>query len=1065
MTDLTGRALYPINEILDSSAIPYGDVLPIGQLSSVLQSVFYASSSHYFDGQNLVIEMELAIEGGIELQLPGNVVSLVLASGGVGWTDLHAAAALGPDPRLEILELTAGLRFADHILADVETGEPAELEVAGDVSLSTSGGIGISNHQGLTLRPAYVAGSTIIIEAADIRPVFDPDEAPPQAAHIVDPKGLAIEALAVSIPVEYLSAGDGDEPLRFEIASAWIDSNGFTGDVTVESADLDDPITGKILGLPYVFRYFRLGIDQNSLDEAAIGINVEFDVPSSGTDGAADRKAIALDASFGVGESMSLALSATQPVDDPDDEAHLVSVRIGDAVLIGIDGLSGEVTRDTWNMQIDVAAEITISADGGDSFISSLLGDGATVPDIELGLVISPDGVALAAGTEVELLLPLAIDIGPMSINGLHLGVTSADANVVVASAGVDLSVQLGIATFAASDIGVEVSFSKPNDELAISTAFKPPLGIGLAVGTPDGPVSGGGYLYIDTDAGRYSAVVSLQIVKVGISAFVIIDTEAVEGGGWSMFFALFIEIPQIQLGFGFSLNGLGGLAGINRTVDVEALGSAVRAGALGSILFPEDPIVDAPMIINELSAIFPPANDSYVFGPVVKIGWGTPPIIEAEVGVVISFGPDGVIVAVLGSITAILPRPELELIALRLDFAGGVDTGKGTLWFDASLHDSHIIGFALAGDMALRASFSDSRSFLFSVGGFHPAFTPPDGFPELDRMSLGISVGGVIEISFTCYFAVTSNTVQFGAALDIWAKVSGFEIAGGVSFDALIRFSPFELNTNIGLYVSVSAVGVDLMGVWLNASLTGPSPWHVIGTAEFKVVGITKNIRVDKVLGTRVPQPPAPVAPDLLALLAEELSRAENWSVVSASTAGVVFAERLPGATVDTDAVAPLLARPDSTIEVAQTVVPLGVELDKFGNTTMGDHNRFGVVASGDLDAAGAANEWFAPAQFFDIKPKQRLAQPSFEQYEAGITFGSTAVEAGTGVDLVDGHAEFRVDPEFDAQGTETSSPRQRGLDTVDLAAERQHAFKVTDELRFDLIASPTFTTRMEMV
>jgi hypothetical protein len=1061
MTDLTGRALYPIDEIIDASAIPFGDLIPVDQLATLLQSVFYASSSHYVDGDGLVIEMELAIEGGLELQLPGDVVSLVLASGGTGWTDLHATLSIGQDPRLSILELTAGLRFADNILADVETGAPAEVEIAGDVTLSASGGIAISNPQGLSLRPAFVAGSPIIVEAADIRPVFNADEAPPQAADIANPRGLAIEALAVSIPVEYLAGGDGDEALRFEVASAWIDRDGFTGDVAVESADLDDPITGKILGLPYVFRYFRLAVDQNSLEEAAIGVNVEFDVPRAS--GATDRKAIALDAAFGVGESMSLALSAAQPTDDQVDPAHLVSFRIGDVVVFALDGLAGAVSPDTWTVQIDVALEITINTSEGDSFIASIFGGGATIPEVELGLIISPDGVALAAGTEVDLRIPLAIDVGPLSIDGLHLGVASPGANDVVASAGVDLSIELGIVTFVASDIGVEVSFLRADSqsELAVSTRFRPPLGIGLAVGTPEGPVSGGGYLYLDPDAGRYSAVVSLQIVKIGISAVVIIDTNALDGGGWSMFFALFIELPQIQLGFGFSLNGVGGLAGINRTVDAEALGSAVRSGSLSSILFPEDPITDAPIIISELESIFPPANDSYVFGPVVKIGWGTPPIVEAEMGIVIAFGPDGVIIAVLGSITAILPRPDVELVALRLDFAGVIDTAKGEISLDASLHDSHIIGFALAGDMALRANFSSARSFLFSVGGFHPDFTPPVGFPELARVSMGINAGSIIEISFTCYFAITSNTVQFGAALDIWAKVSKFEIAGGTSFDAQITFSPFELQTRISLYISVKAVGIDLLGVFLSASLSGPSPWHVVGTAEFKVLGISTDIRVDEIIGSREPQPPPPSAPDLLALLAEELARVENWSVVSPTTAGVVFAERSSPAGEE----APLLARPDSTIEVAQTVLPLGVALDKWANTSIGDRNRFGISAAGGVVATGMANDWFAPAQFFDIKPKERLSRPSFEQFESGITFGADTVETGPTVELAEGHAEFRVDPEFSSDPVRTRSPLDHLLQPRDLGVERINAFTIDEPPRFELIASPSFTSRMERV
>src|SRR5690606_9079797 len=104
-----------------------------------------------------------------------------------------------------------------------------------------------------------------------------------------------------------------------------------------------------------------------------------------------------------------------------------------------------------------------------------------------------------------------------------------------------------------------------------------------------------------------------------------------------------------------------GGIAGINRTVDEDALMAAVRAGSLDTVLFPTDPVADAPEIIDTFSAIFTPAEGRYVFGPVVQIGWGTPALITAELGIVIEL-PDPILIAVLGSITSILPTKDLDL-------------------------------------------------------------------------------------------------------------------------------------------------------------------------------------------------------------------------------------------------------------------------------------------------------------------------------------------------------------------------------------------------------------------
>ena len=82
---------------------------------------------------------------------------------------------------------------------------------------------------------------------------------------------------------------------------------------------------------------------------------------------------------------------------------------------------------------------------------------------------------------------------------------------------------------------------------------------------------------------------------------------------------------------------------------------------------------------------------------------------------------------------TFAIPRYVAEAIDI-MAVTGAVDEGA---FFERVLL---IVGFALAGDMSLRADFNDSRSFLFSIGGFHPAFDAPTGFdplPGLHRVTV----------------------------------------------------------------------------------------------------------------------------------------------------------------------------------------------------------------------------------------------------------------------------------------------------------------------------------------
>jgi uncharacterized protein DUF6603 len=536
---------------------------------------------------------------------------------------------------------------------------------------------------------------------------------------------------------------------------------------------------------------------------------------------------------------------------------------------------------------------------------------------------------------------------------------------------------------------------------------WKPPTGLGVAVES-EGIVSGSGFLAIDPDAGEYAGALELRLLEVGVAAIGLVETK-LPGGGWSLFLALFLDVPSIPLGFGFTLNGVGGLAGVNRTIDVEALQSAVRSGALDSVLFPEDPIADAPFIIDQLRAIFPSAVDRYVFGPVVKIGWCVPPLIEAEVGIVISI-PDPITVAVLGSVTSLLPTRELDLVALHLDVAGVIDSAAATLSIDASLHDSSMVGYSLSGDMALRASFGDQPSFLMALGGFHPGFDPPSGFPRLARLSLGIDAGDVLDIRFDAYLAIASNSLQFGAAFELRADVEGFGVRGGAEFDALVMLSPFLLDTHLGFHIAVTGAGVDLASAWLDTRLTGPNPWHVVGTATLKVLGLEQGIRIDERIGHPRPEPP-PSAEDVLGQLRAALALPEAWSVASGGGSGVVLAADAE-ADDHTAAVAP-----DGLLGVSQRVVPLAIQIDKsVSSQIVGDYDWFDLEADGaGMASTGTISDWFAPASYTDLTSRERLTAPSFERLKSGIEFGGADATAGPAREVTLKYEQILRDPELE--------------------------------------------------
>jgi hypothetical protein len=232
--------------------------------------------------------------------------------------------------------------------------------------------------------------------------------------------------------------------------------------------------------------------------------------------------------------------------------------------------------------------------------------------------------------------------------------------------------------------------------------------------------VVGGGFLRFDPQKGEYSGVLELKIAeKISVKGFGLLTTKLPGGGkGFAFLIIIFVEgFTPIPLGFGFKLTGIGGLLAINRTFDENALRTGLKEQTLDSVMFPKDPIRNAPQILSNLNKVFPPAIGHHLFGPMVQISWGTPTLITAELAIVLEFG-QRLRLLILAQIAAILPDPKNDLVRLQMDAVGVIDFDQGTAELDATLRDSRLLKkFVLTGDMAMRLKWQSSPNFALAIG------------------------------------------------------------------------------------------------------------------------------------------------------------------------------------------------------------------------------------------------------------------------------------------------------------------------------------------------------------
>jgi hypothetical protein len=673
--------------------------------------------------------------------------------------------------------------------------------------------------------------------------------------------------------------------------------------------------------------------------------------------------------------------------------------RVTAGVEVGAELNSGTGTA-AIEPEVSVALDrmkLIISLSGGDGFLTNSIPASAIEAEFSLAGRLSRDGFAVTGSGRIEVLMPTHIVLGPLEIQSVCFAARLFDPDPVKLELSAGLKFSLGPLVAVVERMGATGAFKLPAaadgnaGPVQFELGFKPPEGVGLSIDA--GAVRGGGYLFFNFERQEYAGVMQLDLLgMVSITAIALIATRMPDGSdGFSLLVIITVEFsPGIQLGYGFSLIGLGGLIGLNRTMMLEPLMLGVRNGTIASIMFPQgDIIANAPRIISDLRAIFPPYRGKFLIGPMAKIGWGTPTLVSVSLGVIIEIPGN---FAIIGVLRLNLPTPDAAVIVLQVAFAGAIEFDRKRLFFFASLFESRILFMTLDGGMGLLLGWGDDAAFVFTVGGFHPRFTPPPlPFPSPARLSLCILNEDSAMVRVEAYFAVTSNTVQVGAHAELRFGFDDFGIEGHLGFDALFQFSPFYFIIEVNISLRLNVAGLDVLSVRVELTLEGPTPWRARGTGHVSLLFFEISADFDVTWGesAETTLPPISVVPLLIA----ELDKRESWT--AALPPGNNLLVSLRGGT---EAAGELVMHPLGTLRVSQRLLPLGLAFDKMGTQKPNDARRFELlVTGGGLEKKGDVREKFAMAQFLNMDDAAKLSRPSFEPGNGGLELGAAGAQLAT--------------------------------------------------------------------
>jgi len=563
---------------------------------------------------------------------------------------------------------------------------------------------------------------------------------------------------------------------------------------------------------------------------------------------------------------------------------------------------------------------------------------------------------------------------------------------------GASFIVNIGAFSATVKEMGLKSKLSFPTSggnlgKANLDFGIKSPSGLGIKVDSPK--ISGSGFLKLDTANKRYTGHIQLKFGKVTFTAMGILRTELPGGKeGYSLLLIITAEgFKPIALGYGFNLIGVGGLIGLNRSVNIDVLRAGLKTGNNDKILFPVNIIENADSIISALDTSFPEKEGRFIFGPLAKINWGTgeESILTIDLGLIIEV-PKPVTVALIGVLKAIFPpnkdnSEENAKLIIKVNFLGVFDAEKKMISFDASIYDSKIASFTISGDMAFRLSYGENPGFLLSVGGFHPAYTPPPmNLPNLKRLSISLVDEKKSKVYIETYFAVTSNTVQFGARVIASAENGLYNFAAVLWFDALFQFKPFYFIVSLGGMIAIKSGGKTILTAGLEFTLQGPTPWKIDGKVYFEICKVKKSIKINKEFGKKLPEQNIDVL--IEKLLTDAIDNTDNWQIINPRYSDFV--------TIKGSDEKEIYLHPTGSIAMNQSSVPLNLTFVKFGNSKPKDFNRF-YLDNFKINSEGYSEtklkNGFAPSMYRVMTNEQKLSAPSFEEYESGFIIGTDKI------------------------------------------------------------------------
>lgn len=635
---------------------------------------------------------------------------------------------------------------------------------------------------------------------------------------------------------------------------------------------------------------------------------------------------------------------------------------------------------------------------------------------------------------------PVQQRFGPVSCQkiGVRFDTSGSPLLDLVFDGGVDLG---GLSIYL-DELSVGIPLAEVDDLSAWSLDLQ---GMDVSFVGPGIEISGGLLKTVPQGGGvEYDGQALLKAGGLAINALGSYAT--LSGGGTSLFVFAWLNEPLGGPAC-FYVTGVAAGFGYNRALKIPAMSQVQSFPLVAGLSNPSLLGGGAPTPAAALTAIeswVPPERGEYFLAAGVQ--FTTFEVVNTNALVVVEFGQQ-LTVAVLGISTLKQPQAGPTWVYAELDIEAVVQPELGVFQASAVLAPgSYVItpDAHLTGGFAFYAWWQGSDhpgDFVFTLGGYHPAFSPPAWYPQVPRLGINWQFDSSISLVGGAYFALTPAAMMAGANLQLTFSDGNLKAWLKAQCDAILFWKPFYVIATASISVGVS-YRISVLGISKTLSVEIGADFELWGPPVGFKVHVDWYV-ISFTIGSGSPNPPTAITwDDFKGMLPSKTTQTSSGTSTSggseavpsdAATAGAASANSGTRVPLSTPAGAPQSSGSGATASISPTepadaALDAGEPAGDSGTTTTPAYLTITVNAGlKSQQTVEGLTLWLVRAGQFSFTVASAVAATQVVVQSGGSTPAVTVIGGPVALRNVNGGI-----PASDYQSTQTVAIVQLTSDSV---------------------------------